>query len=131
MPRKKNIPTGFGKRLAALRQARGLSQRAFATALGVSQRTVSYYESTTGHPQTPMLTEIANVLETTVDALLGREKIPRSASPAPNHSAPDQRRLWRRFQILAALPDKDQRAILRMLDTMAVARLPAAKEDSQ
>ena len=30
----------------------------------------------------------------------------------------DDRRLWRRFQQLKALPERDQRALLRMLDTM-------------
>ena len=120
MPRKKNPTTGFGARLAALRQARGLSQRAFARALGVTQRTVSYYESDTGHPQAAMLAAIAKHLDTTVDALLGLERPARTIS---TNDSPEKRRLWRRFQILTALPKRDQRAILRMLDTMAVARL--------
>lgn len=32
---------------------------------------------------------------------------------------PEDRRLWRRLQQLKALPERDKRAILRMLDTMA------------
>ncbi len=34
---------------------------------------------------------------------------------------PDDRRLWKRLQQVKNLPERDQRALLRMLDTMTAA----------
>jgi len=34
----------------------------------------------------------------------------------------DERRLWRRFRQLITLPEKDRRAVMRMLDTMTKAQ---------
>ncbi len=39
---------------------------------------------------------------------------------------PDDRRLWRRFRVLRALPERDQQALFRLLDTMAKSQEPTA-----
>jgi len=39
----------------------------------------------------------------------------------------EARRYWRRFQQVMELPEKDQRAVFRMLDTMAKSQQSAAK----
>ena len=48
MPRKKYGETPFGKRLAALRKARGMTQIQLAKAAATTQRAISYYENDTG-----------------------------------------------------------------------------------
>ncbi len=116
--RNKPIGTGFGSRLSGLRQARGLSQRDLAKALGVKQPTVSYYESQDGHPQADVLTKLAKVLEVTVDELLGT---PGNRLPLPTER-PGMRRLWDKFRILAELPEKDQQVVLHYLKITAEAR---------
>lgn len=45
MARKKQVPSGFGERLLAMRKARGLTQVELAEAIGSSQRAISYYEN--------------------------------------------------------------------------------------
>ena len=53
MPAKKEPGTEFGKRLFALRKARGLTQVQLAEALGATQRVISYYETEAELPQPP------------------------------------------------------------------------------
>ena len=114
--RNKPSTTSFGQRLTALRRARGLSQCDLADALGVKQPTVSYYESQNGHPQADVLTKLAKVLAVSVDDLLGHPG---------NHQkltteTPEARRLWKHFHVLLDLPDKDRRAVLHMLNGLAM-----------
>lgn len=63
--------TGIGKRLAALRKEKGLTQEELAQAAGVSRRRIAYYERETQHPPTTILPRMAEVLEVTTDELLG------------------------------------------------------------
>lgn len=63
--------TGIGKRLAALRKQRGLTQEELAQVVGVSRRRIAYYERETQHPPTTILPRLAEVLEVTTDELLG------------------------------------------------------------
>ena len=64
-------PTAFGPRLAALRKAAGYTQVEFAKATGISQRMVSYYETTADHPIVTVLREFAQTLGVSADELLG------------------------------------------------------------
>jgi hypothetical protein len=47
------------------------------------------------------------------------------------HAGVSNSRLWKRFQMMAALPEKDQRAVIRLIGSLvslgASRRLPAAK----
>lgn len=110
--------SGFGARLIALRKIRGLSQYDLADALGVKQPTVSYYETQDGTPQADALSKMAKVLGVTVDELMG----------APGHrralptDKPEARRLWKKFQQLLDLPERDQRAVLHMLNGLVALR---------
>jgi len=51
----------------------------------------------------------------------GTKPLPKIDSPTTSLEA---RRYWRRFQQLMELPEKDQRAVFRLLDTMSKARPP-------
>jgi transcriptional regulator with XRE-family HTH domain len=109
---------GFGRRLAALRKARGMSQIGLADALGVKQPTVSYYESQDGTPQADVLTKLAKTLGVTIDELLGTPGH-RRALPTDDPAA---QRMWRKFQQLMELPEPDQKAVLHMLGGLIAMR---------
>ena len=64
-------PTGFGKRLVALRKARGLTQVQLADAIHSTQRAISYYENEAGYPPAPVVADLALALGVTTDELLG------------------------------------------------------------
>jgi len=99
----------FGPRLASLRKARGYTQTELGELLGVSQRAMTYYERETQRPPAHLLTRLAEVLNVSVDALLGRRPI--KDRPMPRNS-----RLWRKLREIEKLPPGDRRAVLKILD---------------
>ena len=64
---------GFGSRLRALRNKRGLTQRALAKKINKSVSAVSGYESDVQIPPTDVLWDIACVLNVSLDYLVGFE----------------------------------------------------------
>ncbi|TQE95331.1 MAG: helix-turn-helix transcriptional regulator [Spiribacter salinus] len=114
MPRTPQKRTVFGRRLHAIRQARGMTQVALAEAAGMSQRMVSHYECEIENPTAEMVVRLAKALKVSTDELLG-VRTPRKIDEGPNLN-PQLRRYWKRVQQLAQLPERDQRSVLRMLD---------------
>lgn len=111
MPAKKPAQTAFGKRLVALRQARGLTQIELAKAAETTQRAISYYETEAEFPTAAALIPLACALRVTTDELLG-------VKPAKLVGQPQNRRLWKRFQRMASLPERDQRAVIRLINSL-------------
>lgn len=114
MPAKKEPHTAFGKRLFSLRKMRGLTQVQLAEALGTTQRVISYYETEAELPPSTAIIPLARVLEVSADELLGLKR----TEPNGNNSIQKQR-LWKRFQKMEALPTKDQRAVIRLINSLA------------
>jgi transcriptional regulator with XRE-family HTH domain len=114
MPAKKEPHTAFGKRLFALRKTRGLTQVQLADALGTTQRVISYYETEAELPPSTAIIPLARVLEVSADELLGLKP----TEPNGNSSVQKQR-LWKRFQKMDVLPTKDQRAVIRLINSLA------------
>lgn len=114
MPRKKYSETSFGERLTAIRKARGLTQVQLAKAAGTTQRAISYYETEAGFPPAPAVIDLAKALQVSTDELLGIKapKVERIDSD------PETRRLWRRFRQIATLPEKDQKAVIRLINSL-------------
>jgi transcriptional regulator with XRE-family HTH domain len=113
MPAKKPAQTAFGKRMVALRQARGLTQIELAKAAETTQRAISYYETEAEFPIASALIPLARALRVTTDELLG-------VKPAKlDQGKPRSRRLWKRFQRMASLPERDQRAVIRLINSLA------------
>lgn len=112
MPRKVDPASDFGRRLLQLRTARGLTQTQLAEAIGSSQRAISHYETVAEYPPPPIIIELAKALGTTTDELLGLKK--RRAKEEP----PEDRRLWKKFRQVADLPEKDQRAVIRLINSL-------------
>ena len=114
MPAKKEPHSAFGKRLFALRKTRGLTQVQLAEALGTTQRVISYYETEAELPPSTVIIPLARVLEVSTDELLGLKP----TEPNGNNSVQKQR-LWKRFQKMEVLPTKDQRAVIRLINSLA------------
>jgi transcriptional regulator with XRE-family HTH domain len=118
MPRKNWPESGFGRRLAAPRKARGLTQVQLARAIDATQRAISYYENEAGYPPAPVVAKLAKALQVSTDQLLG-------AAPAKtSEMTPDKEtsRLWKKFQQTRSLPESDQRAIVRVINSFIVTK---------
>ena len=123
MPSQKQSPSVFGSRLIAARRSRGITQVQLAQSLGMTQAAISYYEAEGGNPPLDVVVKLATALNTSADDLLG---ITKPIDGVPVEST-DERRLWRRFRQLLTLPEKDRRAVLRMLDSLAKNAEPTTK----
>ncbi|HEX9483407.1 MAG TPA: helix-turn-helix transcriptional regulator [Gemmatimonadaceae bacterium] len=106
---------GFGARLAALRQARALSQEALADLVDVSRRVIAYYEVQSAQPPGALLVALARALTVSTDELLG-------VKPVRDTLAPKTARLLKRLQRIEELPPADQRAVLKLVDAMLETR---------
>ncbi len=102
---------GFGKRLAALRKAMGLTQGQLGERVGVSYRVIAYYEGETDYPPAHLIEPLAKALKVSSDELLGLKRIKQQLNP--EHAA-----LWRRLKKIETLPKRDQKALLHYLDAL-------------
>lgn len=116
MPKKKAPTTSFGQRLYALRRARGFTQIRLAKALGTTQRMISYYETEAELPPSSVIVALTRILCVTADELLGLKpaKLERQSS--------EEQRLWKRFRLMESLPERDRRAVIRMIHSLSAAR---------
>jgi transcriptional regulator with XRE-family HTH domain len=115
MPSKVPPSSEFGRRLTALRQARGLTQTQLAERIDASQRVISYYETVADSAPGPIIAQLAQALEVSADELLGL-KPPKKTRPVAED--PKTKRLWKKFQQVQKLPEKDQRAVIRLVNSL-------------
>ena len=101
----------FGKRLADLRRAAGLTQKQIGEKVGVSNRVIHYYEGETNYPPAHLIEPLAKALSVSVEELLGVKAIKQQRDP--QHAA-----LWRRLKKIETLPKQDQKALLHYLDAL-------------
>ena len=114
-PRNKYGDTSFGERLQSIRKARGLTQVQLAEAAETTQRAISYYETESGFP--PAVIGLAKALHVTTDELLGLK--PPKVAPVEDDS--EARRQWKRFQMIATLPERGQKAVVRSIHSLVAA----------
>jgi transcriptional regulator with XRE-family HTH domain len=76
--------TLIGERLRQIRKNRGLTLQDMADKLGVARSTYSGYESNYRHPPLEILTQIAEILKTSTDYLLGLTENPYPKEPTRN-----------------------------------------------
>jgi transcriptional regulator with XRE-family HTH domain len=119
MPKKVPPNSEFGRRLTDTRQKRGLTQVQLAELIGSTQRAISRYETVADFPPTAVVLELAKALDISADELLGIK--PPKASPAPKQD-PETKRLWKKFQQVRTLPEKDQRAVIRLINSLVQTR---------
>lgn len=116
MPRRKietnHMQAALRVRIRALREARGLEQKALAEALGVSANAVSNWENGRSRPDLALLPALAEALGTDLYELLGAEAPSGKASPA------EQRLLDR----CRALNEGHRTAVERLVDALLEAQ---------
>jgi transcriptional regulator with XRE-family HTH domain len=122
MPRTARQPeqTGFGRRLAELRKARGITQVQLAQTLRTTQRAITYYENEADYPPVDAIIRLADALGVSADELLGISNS-KAAKERSEQDDPDVRRLWKKFRQITHLPEKDQRAVIRLINSLASA----------
>ncbi|RMF58484.1 MAG: XRE family transcriptional regulator [Bacteroidetes bacterium] len=125
MPRKVEASSEFGRRLVEARKAQGLTQVQLAEAIGSSQRAISHYETVADFPPAAVIIQLASALHVSADELLGIQK-QRAAQPR-DLIDPKTRRLWKKFQQVMSLPEKDQRAVIRLINSLVAAQKQRAK----
>lgn len=119
MPRKATPNSAFGKRLADLRKQRGITQTQLADLIGSTQRNISHYETVAELPPANVVVKIAKALQVSADDLLGINK---KATIAKVKEDPEVQRLWKKFQQVRQLPEKDQRAVIRLINSLVSAK---------
>ncbi len=77
---------------------------------------MSHYERGERRIPSDLLAEMAKILNVSADELLG---LKRSAKAA--EMSKDMKRMWKKFQQVAALPEHDQRAVIRLINSVAKA----------
>ncbi len=119
MPRTARRTTELGPRLRRLRLERGWTLAQLAERIGGTVRAIFYYEQEGRFPPAPALAKLAEAFGLSMEALMnGEDGKPRRADDhGPNllQNAED-RRLWKRFNQLRQLSERDRAAVFRMLD---------------
>jgi transcriptional regulator with XRE-family HTH domain len=80
------------------------------------------YEKGSSEPSASVLAGLAVTLGVSMDALAGLKKV----QPTPELDRETQA-MWRRFQKLRMLPERDQRAVMRLLQSLVNAKENARK----
>jgi transcriptional regulator with XRE-family HTH domain len=106
----------LGARVRRYRLAKGLSQAELGARIGLSQRSVAYYELKGSSPPPEVLVKMADALDVSTDVLLGRRK--GSGGKPPGGRPPDARRL-RHLKRLDELPLHDRKAIFKIIEALA------------
>lgn len=97
--------TSLGKRIGALRRAKNLTQEDLARRLSVSPQAVSKWENDQTCPDISLLPALAEILETSVDALLtGKDEPP--VKLVSVEEKPDTGNMVFRVQVDSAQGDK-------------------------
>jgi len=101
----------FAERLRLLRESRQLSQVRLAELVGVDPRAYNRWERGTIAPHLDTLVKIADVLQVSLDELVGRKPVA-SEVRIRNHALNS---LWQQAD---ALPDASQQALVLVIDGM-------------
>ena len=111
IPMSKKAIVEFGKRLAALRRQRGLSQRGLAQRVGISARMMAYYEKKPSSLPIHLLESICKALTVSADALVGIKGIKEEIDSKEYF-------LWKRFKKAEKLSTRDKKALFHFLNAL-------------
>lgn len=108
----------IGEHIARLRKERGITQVEMAERLGLSQSIVSKYESGELRLHAELIVRLAEVFRTSTDEVLGVKSATASGGGA-EHGGRTEQRLMKKLRQVAQLPERDQRAVLRLINSVA------------
>ena len=111
----KTVAINFGKRLKEIRKAKGLTQDQLAELLNTSQRMIAHYERQNNRPRIDKIKAIAEALNVPIEELVGSEvkTIKKASEEEISYS------IMKRVKIIEKLPLRDQRAIFRLINSLA------------
>ena len=78
---------------------------------------MSHYERGERRIPSDLLAEMAKILNVSADELLGLKR-----SAKNGEMSKDMKRMWKKFQQVAGLPEHDQRAVIRLINSVAKAK---------
>ncbi len=104
----------IGEHIAKLRKERGITQVEMAERLGLSQSIVSKYEVGELRLHAELILRLAEVFRVSTDEVLGVK----SAAGTAEGGRTEQR-LMKKLRQVAQLPEGDQRAVLRLINSVA------------
>ncbi len=109
--KKETTTIDFGKRLASLRQAAGLTQQELGDKIGVSRRVIAYYEGETQYPPAHLLVPLANALGVSTDDMLDTKK---ETADIDDNLA----KIFRKLKVVSTFSDKDKKAVFHFVQTI-------------
>lgn len=101
----------YGRHLADLREAAGLTQQQLAAKLGVPQSNIAFWERSDKPPRGEVLPKLAHTLSVSVDVLLG------VTPPKPKRQAA-KGRLQQVFESASGLPRRQQKKIAEVVEAL-------------
>lgn len=106
----------IAERIADLRRNARLTQAQLAEQIGVSQPVISGIERGDLRVHGELIIELAKLFKVSADDILGLK--PPKKNPNDKMS-PEMKRLWAKFQQIAEWPEKDQRAVIRIINSVS------------
>ena len=103
----------YGRHLAELREAAGLTQQTLAERLGVHQSNIAFWERWDKPPRGEVLPKLADALGVSIDTLLG------VTPPKPKRQAA-KGRLQRVFENASKLPRRQQEKVAEFVEAFVV-----------
>jgi len=101
----------FGKRLAAIRKARGITQEELGKRIRVSRRMIVYYESQSDYIPGELIPAIAKALKVSADELLGLKDF-------KNQELKESIRLMNKLRMISQLPPKQRRSVIEYAEAL-------------
>jgi len=98
-----------GRRITALRQAKGLTQRQLADKLGQPQSNIAYWERRAPAPPGEVLPDLARILGVSIDVLLGVRPIKQKPNVAKGQ-------LQQVFEQASKLPRRQQMKVVEFVE---------------
>ena len=117
MPRNVYVAEKFGDRIRTLRRERGWTQQQLADKCDCTKRLIAYYETGGRYPPLPIISKLAKVFYMQIETLIDEDEPERVLHhDEPNLlESPEDRRLWKKFQVLKKLSRRDRDAVFRMI----------------
>jgi transcriptional regulator with XRE-family HTH domain len=111
----------FGRRLAQIRKAKGLTQTELGSRIGVSQRIMHHYENKAEYPPAQKIIDLARALDMSVDELLGVDK---GSFDSYKNINP---KLAKRLRLASNLPSHELKALSTFIDALLLKQKVRAK----
>jgi len=112
MPKSTNSDS-FGQRLRQARRDKGITQAQLSELTGISRRAIVHYENYGKRPPVDKLKKLTDAMGISADLLIGAsESVKNQGGDVPYN-------LMKRLRIIEKLPTRDQKAIFRLINSLA------------